>query len=301
MDGAPRDGPRLRPPLPERRLLRWREEAERDPPARDARAGDGRARRDGLRPGHRRAAHRRRRYRARARGAAPPRRAAHHPLPADPCRAAPGSGARDDRRPDRRVGRSRAGRTARRGGVRVVAVTAAPSPTDAVLDAAALRADFPLLAPTPGKRRVVYLDSASSSQRPFSVLEAMNCYYSTTHANVHRGVYAIAEEATRRCEHARQTIGRLVGAPQPATEVVFTKNATEAINLVAGSWGRKNLQEGDAILLTEMEHHANLVPWLMLAEERGLQLRYLPVGEDFRFDLTDLDRLASGVKLVGVS
>jgi cysteine desulfurase/selenocysteine lyase len=182
-----------------------------------------------------------------------------------------------------------------------VAVTAAPSPTDAVLDAAALRADFPLLAPTPGKRRVVYLDSASSSQRPFSVLEAMNCYYSTTHANVHRGVYAIAEEATRRFEHARQTIGRLVGAPQPATEVVFTKNATEAINLVAGSWGRKNLQEGDAILLTEMEHHANLVPWLMLAEERGLQLRYLPVGEDFRFDLTDLDRLASGVKLVGVS
>jgi cysteine desulfurase/selenocysteine lyase len=171
----------------------------------------------------------------------------------------------------------------------------------AALDVAALRQEFPLLALAPGKRRLVYLDSASSSQRPSSVLEAMDRYYETTHANVHRGVYGLAEEATRRFEAARQALGRLVGAPKPATEIVFTKNATEALNLVAGSWGRQNLHQGDAVLLTEMEHHANLVPWLMLAQERGLELRYLPVGEDFRLDLTDLDRLASGVKLVGVS
>ena len=181
-----------------------------------------------------------------------------------------------------------------------MAVTSAAT-SEGALDAAALRADFPLLAPVDGKRRVVYLDSASSSQRPAAVIEAMDRYYSTTHANVHRGVYAIAEEATRQYEQARQSLGRLVGAPKPATEVVFTKNATEAINLVASSWGRRNMQPGDTILLTEMEHHANLVPWLMLAEERSLELRYLPVTGDFRLDLTDLERLTSGVKLVGVS
>jgi cysteine desulfurase/selenocysteine lyase len=171
----------------------------------------------------------------------------------------------------------------------------------APLDPVALREQFPLLRPDASGNRLVYLDSASSSQRPSSVLEAMDRYYETTHANVHRGVYAIAEEATRRFELARRSIGRLVGAPHPATEIVFTKNGTEAINLVAGSWGRRFLRPGDAVLLTEMEHHANLVPWLILAEERGLELRYLPVGEDFRLDLTDLERLADGVRLVGVS
>jgi cysteine desulfurase/selenocysteine lyase len=169
------------------------------------------------------------------------------------------------------------------------------------LDPVALRAEFPLLQPDEAGRRLVYLDSASSSQRPRSVLAAMDRYYETTHANVHRGVYGIAEEATRLFEAARRSVGRLIGARRPATEVVFAKNATEALNLVAGSWGRKNLRPGDAILLTEMEHHANLVPWLMLAEERGLQLRYLPLGDDFRLDLSNLERLADGVRLVGIS
>jgi len=170
------------------------------------------------------------------------------------------------------------------------------------LDPLALRRDFPLLtAPRPDGSRLVYLDSAASAQRPAAVLDSMDDYYRTTHANVHRGVYAIAEEATRRFEAARLAAGRLVNAPRPGTEIVFTKNVTEAINLVAYSWGRRNLGPGDAVVLTEIEHHANLVPWLMLAEERGLELRYLPLGEDFRLDLSDLERTLEGAKLLAVT
>lgn len=169
------------------------------------------------------------------------------------------------------------------------------------LDPRALREDFPLLDLARPGGRVVYLDSAASAQRPRAVLEAMDHYYETTHANVHRGVYAIAEEATRLYEHARVAAGRLVGAPRPATEIVFTKNVTEAINLVAHSWGRHELRRGDAIVLTEMEHHANLVPWLMLAEERGLELRYLRLRADYQLDLDDLDRVVDGARLVAVT
>ncbi len=169
------------------------------------------------------------------------------------------------------------------------------------IDPARIRQEFAILRDRPDGSRIFYLDSSASSQRPAAVLDAMTRYYETTHANVHRGVYAIAEEATRQFEQARVTVGRFVGAPRPATEIVFTKNATEAINLVAGSWGRANLQPGDAVLLTEMEHHANLVPWLMLAAERQLELRYLRVGDDFRLQLDDLDRQLEGVKLVGIT
>lgn len=161
--------------------------------------------------------------------------------------------------------------------------------------------DFPLLTRDRPGGRVVYLDSAASAQRPRAVLDAMDEYYRTTHANVHRGVYAIAEEATRRYEHARATVGRFVGAPKPATEIVFTKNVTEAINLVAYTWARRQLRPGDAVVLTEIEHHANLVPWLMLAEERGVELRYLRLGADYHLDLADLDRLVAGARLVGVT
>jgi cysteine desulfurase/selenocysteine lyase len=169
------------------------------------------------------------------------------------------------------------------------------------LDIATLRRQFPLLGQKSHGRRLVYLDSAASSQHPRAVLEAMDHYYETTHANVHRGVYAIAEEATRQFEAARQATGRLIKAPHPGTEIVFTKNATEALNLVAHSYGRHLLPEGKAILLTELEHHANLVPWLMLAAERGTELRYIPIGDDYRLELSDLDRLIDGVGLVGVS
>ncbi|MGD0440583.1 MAG: SufS family cysteine desulfurase [Acidimicrobiales bacterium] len=171
----------------------------------------------------------------------------------------------------------------------------------APLDVAALRKEFPILHQESHGKRLVYLDSASSSQRPRAVLDAMDHYYETTHANVHRGVYAIAEEATRQFEMARRAVGRFINAPRPEVEVLFTKNATEALNLLAHSYGRHLLRKGKAILLTELEHHANLVPWLMLAAERQVELRYLPVGDDYRLDLSDLDRLTDGVGLVAVS
>ena len=169
------------------------------------------------------------------------------------------------------------------------------------LDPAKLRADFPLLDGTRCGQRLVYLDSAASAQPPRAVLEAMDEYYATTHANVHRGVYRIAEEATRRYEEARASVGRLLNAPVPEREIVLTKNATEAINLVAYAWGRRELRRGDVVVLTEIEHHANLVPWLMLAEERGIELRYLPMGSDYRLDLSELDRIVDGARLVGVT
>lgn len=168
------------------------------------------------------------------------------------------------------------------------------------LDVATERKKFPILDRKVHGQRLVYLDSAASSQKPTSVIEAMTEYYETTHANVHRGVYAIAEEATRQYEAARAKVARFVGAPS-ADGVVFTKNVTEAINLVAQSWGRANLREGDAVLLTEMEHHANLVPWLMLREQLGIELRYLPVADDYSLDLSELDRLVDGVQLVSLT
>jgi cysteine desulfurase/selenocysteine lyase len=173
--------------------------------------------------------------------------------------------------------------------------------TTTPLNVEALRKDFPLLARTVHDRPIVYLDSASSALQPRAVIDAMARYYETTHANVHRGVYATAEEATHLYEQARVVVGRFIGAPAPADEIVFTKNTTESINLVAHTWARTNLKAGDHILLTEMEHHANIVPWLMLAEDVGLELRYIPVDGEGRLDLSDLATLMAGVKLVGVS
>jgi len=172
----------------------------------------------------------------------------------------------------------------------------------APLNVEALRKDFPLLARTINGRPIVYLDAAASALQPRSVIDAMTHYYETTHANVHRGVYATAEEATALYERARVVAGRFIGAPDPAHEVVFTKNTTESLNLVAHSWGRANLRAGDAILLTGMEHHANIVPWMILSEELGgLDIRYIPIDDDGRLVLDDLDTLVDGVKLVGIS
>ncbi len=172
----------------------------------------------------------------------------------------------------------------------------------APLNVEALRKDFPLLTRTVNGRPIVYLDSASSALQPQSVINAMSRYYETTHANVHRGVYATAEEATGLYERARVVAGRFVGAADPAREIVFTKNTTESLNLVAHSWGRANLRAGDAVLLTEMEHHANIVPWMLLSEQLGgLELRYIPIDGDGRLVLDDLATLVDGVKLVGIS
>ncbi len=169
------------------------------------------------------------------------------------------------------------------------------------LDVATLRKDFPLLAREVNGHPIIYLDSASSAQRPVQVLDAMRHYDETTHANVHRGVYSIAEEATRRFEAARHKAGRFIGAPNPSREIVFTKNATEGLNLVARTWGRRNLRSGDVVLLTEMEHHANIVPWHMLSEELGVTIRWIPVDDEGRLVLDDFGRLVDGAKLVGVS
>lgn len=165
------------------------------------------------------------------------------------------------------------------------------------IDVATVKKDFPLLSANP---ELVYLDSASSSQKPAAVLDAMTDYYETTHANVHRGVYGLAQEATERFEGARAKVARFLGAADP-NEVVFTKNVTEAVNLLAHSWGRSRLSEGDVVVLSEMEHHANLVPWLMLAEERGIQLRYIPVDDAGELDLGGLDRLLDGARLVSIA
>ncbi len=181
-------------------------------------------------------------------------------------------------------------------------MTVPGTPTPAPLNTEALRKDFPLLARTVNGRPIVYLDSASSALQPQAVIGAMTRYYETTHANVHRGVYATAEEATALYERSRLVAGRFIGAPDPAHEIVFTKNTTESLNLVAHSWGRANLRAGDAVLLTEMEHHANIVPWQILSEELGgLDIRVIPIDGDGRLVLDDLERLVDGVKLVGVS
>jgi cysteine desulfurase/selenocysteine lyase len=168
------------------------------------------------------------------------------------------------------------------------------------IDPVQVKKDFPILDRQVHGKRLVYLDSASSSQKPRSVLEAMDEYYETTHANVHRGVYTIAEEATARFEAARAALARFIGA-RSSSEIVFTKNVTEAINLVSYSWGRANLAAGDVVVLTEMEHHANLVPWLALKAERGIELRYLGLTDEGLLDLDGLDETLDGAKLLGVT
>ena len=169
-----------------------------------------------------------------------------------------------------------------------------------ILDVAAIKADFPLLKREVHGRPIVYLDSAATSQKPHQVLDALNRYYEEINANIHRGAYHIAEQATTAVEDSRAALARFVGAPE-TTEIVFAKNATEAINLVAHSWGRTNLDSGDIVLLSAMEHHANIVPWQQLAAERGVEVRWIPVGDDGHLDFSDLDRLLDGVRLVAVS
>jgi cysteine desulfurase/selenocysteine lyase len=167
---------------------------------------------------------------------------------------------------------------------------AAPSRI-AELDVERLRSDFPVLRRElrPGIP-LVYLDSAATSQKPRAVLEAMQSFYELHNANIHRGVHRLAEEATEQFEQARATVARFIGAADPR-QIVFTRNTTEAINLVAHAWGRSQLKRGDVILLSEMEHHSNLVPWQMLAVERGVRLEFVPVTDGGELDLTALPRL----------
>ncbi len=170
------------------------------------------------------------------------------------------------------------------------------------LDIAAIRADFPILDQEvhPGKR-LVFLDSAASSQKPRQVIEAMCRYYEHDHANVHRGIHVLSERATAAYEGAREKVRAFINA-RSVREIIFTRNATESINLVAQSWGRANLRPGDVVVLSEMEHHSNIVPWQILAEQIGFRLRYIPITDN---GLLDLDAYAAllrdePVKLVSV-
>jgi cysteine desulfurase/selenocysteine lyase len=172
--------------------------------------------------------------------------------------------------------------------------------SDGRIDVAAVAADFPILSRRIHDRRLVFLDSAASSQKPTQVLAAMDHYYETEHANVHRAAYTLAEEATNAMEGARAKVARFIGAAQP-DEIVFTKNATESLNLVARSWGAANLGPGDAVLLTQLEHHANIVPWQQLAAERGVEIRWIPLTPDGRLDLSEIDRLMDGISLLSIS
>ncbi len=175
--------------------------------------------------------------------------------------------------------------------------------TSSSVDERALQiaADFPILQkPTSRGKRLVYLDSAASSQKPQIVIDALVDYYSSYNANIHRGVYEIAARATDAFEAARAKVARFVNAAQ-TEEIIWTRNTTEAINLVSFSWGLENLKPGDAILTTQLEHHSNLVPWQLLAAKTGAELRFIEADDDGTLRLENLDELLRGVKLLAIS
>ncbi len=149
----------------------------------------------------------------------------------------------------------------------------------AMRSTAEIRQDFPILSRQVHDKPLVYLDSTASSQKPSAVIEAMNHYYQTSNANIHRGVYQISEEATIAMDKARLKVARFINARQ-SKQVIFTRNTTESINLVAYSWGGEHIHAGDLIVLTEMEHHSNLVPWQLLAQRTGARLEFVPVSDD---------------------
>ena len=173
--------------------------------------------------------------------------------------------------------------------------------TPARLDVARVRAEFPILAPDAGGRRIVYLDSAATTQKPQAVIDAMRDYYTHTNANVHRGVHRLSQRATEAYEGARRKIAGFVGAAEHG-EIVFTRGATEAINLVARSWAAPRLGPGDEILVSGMEHHSNIVPWQMVRDETGVKLVVAPIDDAGELDRAEFERrLSPRTKLVAVT
>ncbi len=169
------------------------------------------------------------------------------------------------------------------------------------LDVARVRADFPILERTLDGKPLVYLDSAATSQKPLSVIETESEFYRLHNANAHRGIYFLAEEATTLYESARASLARFVGAPQPET-IVFTRGTTESTNLVAYAWARRFVKEGDEILLTDMEHHSNIVPWQLAVRDSGATIRYLPLTDEGLLDLSQLGSLLTErTKLLAVT
>jgi cysteine desulfurase/selenocysteine lyase len=162
-----------------------------------------------------------------------------------------------------------------------------------------IRQDFPILNQNIGKHPLVYFDNAATSQKPQQVLDALNHYYKQDNSNVHRGLHELSSRATEAYEAARKKVATYLGA-ESEEQIIFTRGTTEAINLIAQSWGRKNLRSGDVVLLTEMEHHSNLVPWQLLAEQTGCSLRHVPVTDDGQLDMAAVDQLLTPeVKLFG--
>lgn len=169
------------------------------------------------------------------------------------------------------------------------------------IDFAKIRKDFPIFERKVHGKPLIYLDSTATTQKPQVVLDSLERYYESYNANIHRGVYAIAEEATAAYEDARAKVARFLNA-RSSREIVFTRGTTESVNLVANAWGRANLNRGDVILLTEMEHHSNLVPWQLIAAERGATIRYIPFDKQGKLDLSGLDHLLDGpVKVVSLT
>ena len=164
------------------------------------------------------------------------------------------------------------------------------------INSAVIRRDFPILGNEINGKSLVYLDSANTSQKPNVVIDTMTKFMREAYAPINRSAYTLAANATEQYEGARAAVAKFINANN-AREIVFTKNATEALNMVAFSWGRANLQRGDVVLLTHMEHHANIVPWQMLQQERGIELRWVPLTSDFQLDLSSLETLLAGVKV----
>jgi cysteine desulfurase/selenocysteine lyase len=166
-------------------------------------------------------------------------------------------------------------------------------------DVEEIRRDFPILDRRIEGKRLVYLDNAATSQKPRQVIEALTEYYEEHNANIHRGVHRLATEATAAYEEARRKVARFLGAPE-TTGLIFTRGTTEAINLVAHAWGRRGLREGDEVVLTEAEHHSNLVPWQLTARATGAKLRFIPVLEDGTLDMDEAETLIGPrTRLVG--
>ena len=176
---------------------------------------------------------------------------------------------------------------------RPVATAPVHSRSAAPLDVGRIRADFPILSETVrGGHPLVYLDNAATSQKPRQVIAAISRFYSSENANIHRGLHYLSERATTAYDAAREKVARFLGAGSPS-EIVFTRGTTEAINLVAQSWGRSNLRPGDEVLVTGMEHHANLVPWQLVCEQTGATFRAVPITDQGELDLDAFDRLLS--------
>ena len=170
-----------------------------------------------------------------------------------------------------------------------------------MFDVQTIRQDFPILEQVVNGKLITYLDSGASSQKPKSVIDALDTYYREYNANVHRGIYQFSEKASEAYEHARKKVGRFINA-RSWREIVFTRNATESINLVAFTWGQANLKAGDVILTTEMEHHANLVPWQQLAARTGASVKYIPITAQGCLDMAAFETLlTSAVKLVAIT